>query len=52
MPSGPEDLVATEKMLERVTKNPGEYNEDFVNEFRIFAAELREFFNATGEWRV
>ncbi|KAG0565181.1 hypothetical protein M758_8G165600 [Ceratodon purpureus] len=44
--AGPEDLVATELMLARVTKNPGEYNEAFVNEFRTFYAELKDFFNA------
>ena len=43
--AGPEDLVATEAMLERVTKD-GSYNQDFVREFGIFAAELRDFFNA------
>lgn len=44
--AGPEDLVATELMLARVTKNPGEYNDAFVNEFRTFYAELKDFFNA------
>lgn len=44
--AGPEDLVATEMMLARVTKNPGEYNEAFVKEFRTFYAELKDFFNA------
>ena len=32
-------------MLERVSKD-GSYNDSFVNEFRTFAAELRDFFNA------
>jgi phosphoglucan,water dikinase len=44
--AGPEDLVATENMLARVTKNPGQYNEAFVREFRTFYAELKDFFNA------
>jgi hypothetical protein len=44
--AGPEDLVATEEMLARVTQNQGEYPGDFINEFRIFTAELRDFFNA------
>lgn len=44
--AGPEDLVATELMLARVTKNPGQYSEAFVNEFRTFYAELKDFFNA------
>ncbi len=43
--AGPEDLVATEAMLERVSSD-GSYNQDFVNEFRVFTAELRDFFNA------
>ena len=49
MHAGPEDLVATEAMLAKITRNPGEFNESFVNEFKIFTKELREFFNATGE---
>ncbi|CAM6103335.1 unnamed protein product [Calypogeia fissa] len=31
--AGPEDLVATELMLARLTKNPGEYSNDFVEQF-------------------
>ena len=42
--AGPEDLVATEAMLERISH--GGYSEDFVNEFRVFTGELRDFFNA------
>jgi len=46
--AGPEDLVATEAMLERITGGDGgEYPEDFVREFRTFHRELKEFFNAT-----
>lgn len=44
--AGPEDLVATELMLGRITKNPGEYNVAFVEEFKIFFKELKDFFNA------
>lgn len=44
--AGPEDLVATEAMLSRITRNPGEYSEAFVNEFKSFYAELKDFFNA------
>ncbi|KAL3634731.1 Phosphoglucan, water dikinase, chloroplastic [Castilleja foliolosa] len=44
--AGPEDLVATEAMLARITKKPGEYNEAFVEQFRIFHRELKDFFNA------
>ena len=43
--AGPEDLVATEAMLKRIS-NGGDYNQDFVSEFRRFTAELRDFFNA------
>uniref|UniRef100_A0A5B6ZH23 CBM20 domain-containing protein n=1 Tax=Davidia involucrata TaxID=16924 RepID=A0A5B6ZH23_DAVIN len=44
--AGPEDLVATEAMLARITKNPGEYSEAFVEQFKIFHRELKDFFNA------
>ncbi|KAK4772818.1 hypothetical protein SAY86_014593 [Trapa natans] len=44
--AGPEDLVATEAMLSRITKNPGEYSEPFVEQFKIFHHELKDFFNA------
>ncbi|XP_077226596.1 chloroplastidic phosphoglucan, water dikinase (ATGWD3) [Tasmannia lanceolata] len=44
--AGPEDLIATEAMLARITKNPGEYSEPFVQQFRIFHNELKDFFNA------
>eukprot|EP00250_Pteridium_aquilinum_P016715 c23252_g1_i1 orf=383-3940(-) len=44
--AGPEDLVATELLLGRVTKNPGEYNAAFVEQLKIFFVELKDFFNA------
>ncbi|XVF37860.1 hypothetical protein REPUB_Repub20aG0047400 [Reevesia pubescens] len=44
--AGPEDLVSTEAMLARVTRNPGEYSEAFVDQFKIFHQELKDFFNA------
>ncbi|KAF9610095.1 hypothetical protein IFM89_019935 [Coptis chinensis] len=44
--AGPEDLIATEAMLARITRNAGEYNEAFVEQFRIFHNELKDFFNA------
>ncbi|CAI9117453.1 OLC1v1018851C1 [Oldenlandia corymbosa var. corymbosa] len=44
--AGPEDLVATELMLEKITKNPGEYSGEFVEQFKIFHRELKDFFNA------
>lgn len=44
--AGPEDLIATEEMLKRITATPGQYNDAFIAEFKVFAAELRDFFNA------
>lgn len=44
--AGPEDLVATEAMLRRITRHPGEYPDAFVGEFRRFHAELSDFFSA------
>ncbi|CAL8462111.1 g1642 [Coccomyxa elongata] len=44
--AGPEDLVATEEMLARVSAPDAGYSPDFVNEFRVFTGELRDFFNA------
>lgn len=44
--AGPEDLIATEEMLERITAPGTEYSGDFVEQFRTFTAELRDFFNA------
>ena len=38
--------MATQAMLARITAVPGQYSGAFVEEFRVFAAELREFFNA------
>ena len=46
--AGPEDLVATEAMLQRITAPGCNYSGDFVHEFRIFTDELRDFFNASG----
>lgn len=44
--AGPEDLIATKAMLERITMNPGEYSRAFIDEFKIFYGELKDFFNA------
>lgn len=48
--AGPEDLIAVDAMLKRLTvdAHDGQYNHDFVHEFCLFAAELKKFFNATG----
>ncbi len=46
--AGPEDLVTSAKLLERITAPGVEYSREFVEEFKIFHEELREFFNAAG----
>ena len=48
--AGPEDLVATEMVLRKITvdAHPGQYSQGFVDEFVIFTAELKRFFNCTG----
>ena len=46
--AGPEDLVATEALLGKVTAVPGQYPDAFIHEMRLFLAELRDFFNAAG----
>ena len=46
--AGPEDLVATERLLAKVSETPGQYPEAFMHEMRTFVVELREFFNAGG----
>ncbi|KAH7682974.1 phosphoglucan water dikinase protein [Dioscorea alata] len=44
--AGPEDLIATEAMLAKITKTPGQYSEAFIEQFEIFHQELKDFFNA------
>jgi phosphoglucan,water dikinase len=44
--AGPEDLATADALLERVTAPGAGYAADFVAQFRIFHAELQEFFNA------
>jgi phosphoglucan,water dikinase len=44
--AGPEDLVTATGLLERITDPAANYSSDFVEQFKIFHAELREFFNA------
>uniref|UniRef100_A0A2P2L2M0 Phosphoglucan water dikinaseic n=1 Tax=Rhizophora mucronata TaxID=61149 RepID=A0A2P2L2M0_RHIMU len=44
--AGPEDLVATEAMLAKITKEPGQYGKAFIEQFKIFHCELKDFFNA------
>lgn len=45
--AGPEDLVATEAMLQRITAPGTDYSQAFVQEFKVFTQELRDFFNAS-----
>ncbi|GBG79977.1 hypothetical protein CBR_g30239 [Chara braunii] len=44
--AGPEDLVATEALLNRVLAKKNEYSSAFVEQLQIFYGELKEFFNA------
>eukprot|EP00850_Spirogloea_muscicola_P003513 SM000014S00301 [mRNA] locus=s14:501177:507786:- [translate_table: standard] len=44
--AGPEDLVATEQLLNRVTAPGAEYSQGFLDELRTFYRELQDFFNA------
>ena len=36
-------------MLKRLTAPGAQFSQPFVDEFKIFMKELREFFNASGE---
>jgi phosphoglucan,water dikinase len=44
--AGPEDLVTSKELLERITAPGAAYSVEFVEQFRIFHEELKEFFNA------
>jgi phosphoglucan, water dikinase len=44
--AGPEDLETSARLLERITAPGANYSRDFVEQFRIFHEELKEFFNA------
>lgn len=46
--AGPEDLQTSDAILEIITRPGAEYAPDFVTQFKIFHAELQEFFNAPG----
>ncbi len=45
--AGPEDLVTSRRLLERITAPGAGYSAEFVEQFRIFHRELEEFFNAS-----
>jgi phosphoglucan,water dikinase len=44
--AGPEDLATSAALLERITAPDADYSLAFVEEFKRFHAELKEFFNA------
>ncbi len=44
--AGPEDLVTSAALLERITAPEADYSLAFVQEFKRFHEELKEFFNA------
>ena len=44
--AGPEDLETSGRLLERITAAGANYSPEFVQQFRIFHEELKEFFNA------
>lgn len=45
--AGPEDLATSADILKRITAPGANYSHDFVEQFKIFHEELKEFFNAT-----
>jgi phosphoglucan,water dikinase len=45
--AGPEDLTTSADILARITAKQAGLSASFVQEFKIFHEELREFFNAT-----
>ncbi len=44
--AGPEDLATSAALLERITAPEANYSAGFVEQFKIFHSELKEFFNA------
>jgi phosphoglucan,water dikinase len=44
--AGPEDLVTSEALLKRITAPGAPYPQPFIEEFRRFHKELKDFFNA------
>lgn len=44
--AGPEDLVTSRDLLARITSPDADYSPAFVDEFKWFHEELKEFFNA------
>ncbi|MDX1269710.1 MAG: hypothetical protein R3311_20225, partial [Oceanisphaera sp.] len=44
--AGPEDLEVAADLLSRITSSKAEYSPEFVEQFKQFYEELKEFFNA------
>ncbi|HWW00828.1 MAG TPA: PEP/pyruvate-binding domain-containing protein [Candidatus Acidoferrum sp.] len=44
--AGPEDLATSAALLERITAPGASYSPAFVEQFKVFHEELKEFFNA------
>ncbi len=44
--AGPEDLPTSARLLEKITSPDSAYSPQFIEEFRRFHEELKEFFNA------
>jgi len=44
--AGPEDLVTSARLLERIIASEASYSPSFIREFKRFHEELKEFFNA------
>jgi len=44
--AGPEDLATSAALLERITAPGANFSPAFVEQFKLFHAELKEFFNA------
>ncbi len=45
--AGPEDLATSSSILERITAPDSDYSPAFVEQFKVFHEELKEFFNAS-----
>jgi phosphoglucan,water dikinase len=46
--ASPDDLITCENILKKITTPGTSYSKDFVNEFKIFHEEIKEFFNRLG----
>ncbi|MBW2109310.1 MAG: TIM barrel protein, partial [Deltaproteobacteria bacterium] len=46
--AGPEDLATSAALLKKITDSKAHYSKAFVESYKIFHAQLEEFFNAAG----